>query len=348
MESSDTTPTCGFEGNSDMYGLGIRLGIYMQWLSAILCNALLTDPTTERGIMNTALVYNVALLVVVFLLLKPGASDQATYAVEFLPIFLFIVNGYLTAFGFTFSRAQVRDIKLRGMFVCMQIQAIANQVIMPIALLYYSWFWIWAFDRSFLETPCGTSMFLMARLHGRGLMAARVAYGIICVLFGIYTGLIMVVYIFVFPDMLLGAVLSSLVGEAVATKALRSAWLSKFFRFHKALAACLRSITFGFTGLIYNPDDPDTEEDARNKINEEATSEDRIPRGPAVLLISLTTIFSILAIELTLYWNHIEQVYVLGNTGQLIPFIIGILGLCQCATTIIRDRSVGLYDFTLR
>ena len=29
---------CGFVGNSDVYGLGIRIGLYSQWLSTIISN----------------------------------------------------------------------------------------------------------------------------------------------------------------------------------------------------------------------------------------------------------------------------------------------------------------------
>ena len=36
-----------------------------------------------------------------------------------------------------------------------------------------------------------------------------------------------------------------------------------------------------------------------------------------------------LAIELTLGWNAVTGVYVLGSTGQLIPFVVGVLGLVR-------------------
>jgi hypothetical protein len=31
-----TASVCGFSGNSDVYGLGVRLGTYLQWLSSII------------------------------------------------------------------------------------------------------------------------------------------------------------------------------------------------------------------------------------------------------------------------------------------------------------------------
>jgi hypothetical protein len=41
--------------------------------------------------------------------------------------------------------------------------------------------------------------------------------------------------------------------------------------------------------------------------------------GPIVSLI-----WSVIGIELMVHWNHISGVYVLGQTGQLIPLVIGI------------------------
>lgn len=44
-------------------------------------------------------------------------------------------------------------------------------------------------------------------------------------------------------------------------------------------------------------------------------------------MISFTIIWSVAAIELTLVWNKVTDVNNLGNTGQLIPFVIGIASL---------------------
>ena len=55
-------------------------------------------------------------------------------------------------------------------------------------------------------------------------------------------------------------------------------------------------------------------------------------------------LFSILAIELIIYWNSISNVYNIRATGQIIPFIIGAGGLCKVVFTIFvqmfNDESV--------
>jgi hypothetical protein len=43
----------------------------------------------------------------------------------------------------------------------------------------------------------------------------------------------------------------------------------------------------------------------------------------------MTLIYSVVGIELTLYWNSINGVYTINTTGQLIPFVIGLLGLLR-------------------
>jgi hypothetical protein len=40
-------------------------------------------------------------------------------------------------------------------------------------------------------------------------------------------------------------------------------------------------------------------------------------------------VFTSIATELTLAWNSVSNIYVLGSTGQLIPFVVGVLGLLR-------------------
>jgi hypothetical protein len=42
---------CGFVGNPDLYGIGIRVGIYAQWFAALLSNYL---PTHYRDEVQSA------------------------------------------------------------------------------------------------------------------------------------------------------------------------------------------------------------------------------------------------------------------------------------------------------
>lgn len=48
-----SSPACGFAGNPDIYGLGIRLGLYAQWLSTFLSNWLHSAKVTDMRALNT-------------------------------------------------------------------------------------------------------------------------------------------------------------------------------------------------------------------------------------------------------------------------------------------------------
>ncbi len=57
-----------------------------------------------------------------------------------------------------------------------------------------------------------------------------------------------------------------------------------------------------------------------------------IPYAIRVVIVSFglcVIIWFILTIELTLAWNNVELVYGITSVGQLIPFIIGLIGLLR-------------------
>ena len=45
----------------------------------------------------------------------------------------------------------------------------------------------------------------------------------------------------------------------------------------------------------------------------------------------------VLAVELTLSWNSVGSVYSLSSTGQLIPFITGLLGLVRSVHLVVME-----------
>jgi hypothetical protein len=57
----------------------------------------------------------------------------------------------------------------------------------------------------------------------------------------------------------------------------------------------------------------------------------RLARSPALLsAINGTCLaWGIAAVEFTLVWNHVVGVYDIKSTGQITPFVIGIVGLCR-------------------
>ncbi|RYP13972.1 hypothetical protein DL765_006638 [Monosporascus sp. GIB2] len=97
---------CGFEGNPDLYGLGIRLGIYMQWISSLTVPS--WDPDGRKSLVENYIIFLYALVVV---MIVTTVQATPTHAVEvvLLSYIIFggaygIVSGQLTAEIVTKSR----------------------------------------------------------------------------------------------------------------------------------------------------------------------------------------------------------------------------------------------------
>lgn len=68
---------CGFSGNQDVYGLGIRVGLYAQWLSTFLSNWLHQRKVTKMRDVNTC--FQLAMLTA---LLSISNQGTATHAID--------------------------------------------------------------------------------------------------------------------------------------------------------------------------------------------------------------------------------------------------------------------------
>ena len=52
----------------------------------------------------------------------------------------------------------------------------------------------------------------------------------------------------------------------------------------------------------------------------------------------MTILYSVVAIELTLVWNNILDIYELESAGQFIPFFIGLGGLVKTSIAILVEN----------
>ena len=94
---------CHFQGNSDLYGLGIRVGIYMQLFSSLLANAALPSHVRE-DMQNT----NAIIMVSVFAGMANATIRRSLNAVE-----IFVMSTFLAAFMWSdFTPAHISNIML--------------------------------------------------------------------------------------------------------------------------------------------------------------------------------------------------------------------------------------------
>jgi|SRR6266536_1330977 len=79
---------CPFAGNSDLYGLGIRLGVYLQLFSTLLANAFLSRSLREDA-HNTNAIIMIALF---------AGMANATIRGQLNAVEIFVMSTLLTTF----------------------------------------------------------------------------------------------------------------------------------------------------------------------------------------------------------------------------------------------------------
>ena len=143
---------CGFTGNSDLYGIGIRLGYYTQALSVWFANYFVFSEARELRSVN--LLFLVALFIALIWL---SHQSQQTYAIEvFLLLRLLFATWYVGVLDR--SRFSKKHGRKRIMRVVIRECALLGM------LSYTVWFaWI-GLDRM-EKTPCGTWIFFAAKLN---------------------------------------------------------------------------------------------------------------------------------------------------------------------------------------
>ena len=103
MSSSNllTRDVCnGFAGNSDLYGLGIRIGIYLQWISSLLTNILLPNEVSDSLDTNSIFLF------AVFIAIAKASQSSG----EFRPAEAFIM--LQLCFGYLLSVLSVSGLRL--------------------------------------------------------------------------------------------------------------------------------------------------------------------------------------------------------------------------------------------
>jgi hypothetical protein len=145
---------CGFSGNSDLYGLGIRLGVYFQWTSALIIYV--WYPEGRKDLAEAYLSFLFALIVAVLVI--TGRADP-TYAAEILILTYIIFGGILTAMSIGVRQHHKLRASRTG-----ALGFITSTFVLAVTSVYCSWFWLRGIRHSFRATPCGTYGFLFAKV----------------------------------------------------------------------------------------------------------------------------------------------------------------------------------------
>ena len=146
----------GFIGNTDLYGLGIRTGLYLQWISALFANNLLPD--TRQELQKIYLIFSLAICLATII---ASLAKTCTFSIEIEIMYWMYLGGYICVFD-----TAPCSIKLGSEMKWIKIDWRTVLLFTTHALMYYHGIWfIWyAYDRVFSRMPCGTYHFFLVPL----------------------------------------------------------------------------------------------------------------------------------------------------------------------------------------
>ncbi|KAL8687462.1 MAG: hypothetical protein Q9218_006373 [Villophora microphyllina] len=151
------TVQCSHEGNPDFYGLGIRVGIYLQLTTAILAKYL--RPEAAPGNLNTNAVFLLALFVALATAtFSPGLGTEETVILlqlcfGFLLSVLSLLGGHVSADRPKPSKGVIRPPPVASFFRLTLNTAICA---------YAVWFWFIGINNSHVP-GCSAYIFVVAR-----------------------------------------------------------------------------------------------------------------------------------------------------------------------------------------
>lgn len=152
--------TCSLTGNPDLYGLGIRLGVYFQWLSALITSRLTS--ANFAGLIKSYVVFLGAIFIAILVLTR----TQDSVRTEEMLILLYIFFGG----DLVFSPIQPR----RGAKVTLSPGFFLGVLLMVGGMgIYSAWFWFAGRNGGFVVREACTSYgFLFAKVDlGRPVVA---------------------------------------------------------------------------------------------------------------------------------------------------------------------------------
>lgn len=143
---SSPDDACGFKGNGDLYGLGVRLGLYFQWAATIAANTFLPQEASNMRTINGC--FQLALLIG---LCYTTITDPGIFAAEVIVILFFGLGSTSTLQFPRNSQAQATA-----------VGAFSRWFSLSGFVAYSAWFW-WVGKTTMASNPCARWIFFMGR-----------------------------------------------------------------------------------------------------------------------------------------------------------------------------------------
>ncbi|KAF2816013.1 uncharacterized protein BDZ99DRAFT_127062 [Mytilinidion resinicola] len=342
----------GFKGLPDFYGLGIRVGLYLQWDASIIANTWVRSERRTTTGANVAffLALYVAILAIIF-------QDGCVFTTELITLMYILWGGFfiviLPHFPFRFKEAgQTEGVEQQRMEP--KPEQSTNKFHGLEYLLGYLfalfspatiWFWIrlaTVGEHDFAPSPLGTEFFLFARLGQHSVRGAAIFMTVI--MFWMWTPL---------PCALILGLRNAMKGSIsdrfiMATMVFMPPGL--VFGIYTLLFDKLLSLIFPCLRPLSEEQMTRAGMDTRYpyRYGSYLFYKDNFKCRFFGIACSLMFIYVVLAIELTLKWNSVSDVYEVQSTGQVTPLAVGLLTLFALLWKLYRENEDKLKEYVRR
>ncbi|KAI1153840.1 hypothetical protein F4825DRAFT_413510 [Nemania diffusa] len=160
--ASNDNGVCGFDGNSDLYGLGIRSGVYIQAVATLL--ATFYQQKTAPDLYKVGGLFQFAVFIA---LIRETVTNENLYAVEALVTYLFCLTSLGINLDDPFGIEERKDQNILERITLPSLVSILRQTTVLAIDFYQTWFWFVGLDK-FERSPCKTETFFLARVDAFG------------------------------------------------------------------------------------------------------------------------------------------------------------------------------------
>lgn len=180
--------SCALDGSPDLYGLGVRVGVYCQITATIIANHGLPDALVSA--IDTNVVFLLAILVA---MVKASAEHALSTAEAFimLQIILTFLLSVINIYGFRWLSLILSPIASENQyelaFAHMSLTKFGihwRQFIYTSTVVYNLWFWFYGINTLNDARPCNFQIFFFGRVSGLGQI--KVLYRIAAVVFVLF------------------------------------------------------------------------------------------------------------------------------------------------------------------
>lgn len=154
IQSNLTLCDQGFFGNTDLYGLGIRCGVYLQWISSIFANHFLS--TIRQDVQRVYLIFSLAICLATLI---SSSVKSCVFGIEIEVLYWMYWGCFMCVFGSAPCLIRLGSSRMWTKLDWTTAILFTTHCIMTFHGMWYIWH---GYDQIFARMPCGTYHFFVA------------------------------------------------------------------------------------------------------------------------------------------------------------------------------------------